>query len=608
MAVDKPAMDTPELLKLDPKTALTVIAGYYNDVSIEPDYVDITPPTVVNGRRTQVLFTPNPYYQGNSGLGRDYIGEYDLTYNRLDYGVYFQDEDIEIEMDLPTDTRTVAQVLGEMKNITFTNDDVEMIIVPTDASEATLSATSRSLRWIGQMTVKIRTVPHLIDVIPSALLNGFYMFDYTISIDDALMDNSVLNGFDQFVPQPYLTFVIEDPALGDVPALVLGHTPIGSYFPETVMASHWVVDDGIPAIVADTALTEEEMLRNAINTLSVVELNPGDYSIRYVQRDVSYGRNTQVRIQGEGTSNLQGTVDLHYNRIGMDVLWPNGLVDVNLSSDSTEAQVRAALLNQHNVNFDPATIVAEDQGGGIWTFTALPESLGYTGTATVQAYEFWDYTPRTRGFWRVPETPYIVYDQSLATSWGPLDTDLPLAETHGRWTAKINAQSTIDFYRGNTFAFTVLLSPFAAKHCDFAFTQTGRFSLVYEVEGQMYLVTGHSDDYTSVSLGSGLRPFINRLTWDIARTTQDIYIFYVRDNSIYYRRQSDNYQVEVSLGITNVLTVLSTNHDALFRLTVHYLTADGEIKNFSTEGGLAGVNNVPEFIGSSYGQDFTHLT
>lgn len=147
-------LDTIGLLHLTPTRALMAIIGVNNGVEIDDDALEISNIRSLGDRLTKVDLQVRKHRNLHSNL--PLVGTTEFTYNRLDIGTFFNGVNIDITLNLPTNTNTLVSVLSNYYGYVFDNTDfVIELIDSTNAHQYRLKASPRSIRWVGELTIDL---------------------------------------------------------------------------------------------------------------------------------------------------------------------------------------------------------------------------------------------------------------------------------------------------------------------------------------------------------------------------------------------------------------------------------------------------------------------
>lgn len=146
------AKDNIEVLGLDPKASVVEAFNQANDTQLKnddallstTDLAEDNAEGVLSVRRKQSVFDQI-----------DYAGRAELTWKRLDLGMFFPIEYLEIPIALPATTLDLLAELERRTGLRINADDVvlEQILNDEVASNYTLKARETSLRWYGEIAI-----------------------------------------------------------------------------------------------------------------------------------------------------------------------------------------------------------------------------------------------------------------------------------------------------------------------------------------------------------------------------------------------------------------------------------------------------------------------
>lgn len=147
-------LDTIGLLQLSPTRALMTIIGANNGVEIEDDALEISNIRSLGGRETKVDLRVRKHRSLYSNL--PLTGGTEFTYNRLDLATFFSGVNLDITLDLPTNTNVLVTVLSKYYGYVFDNTDfVVELIDSSNAHQYRLKASPRSIRWVGELVIDL---------------------------------------------------------------------------------------------------------------------------------------------------------------------------------------------------------------------------------------------------------------------------------------------------------------------------------------------------------------------------------------------------------------------------------------------------------------------
>lgn len=130
------------LLQLTPEAHIVAMFNRATMCSITADDVHISPPVALEGTRTKVTLTPK-----NNRV----IGETDFYYNRVRVPFIFG-EILRFSYELPVTIYGLLGVYSQKTGIIFTSSDFENKVVRAYSEK--LTASSQSLRWVGESVIK----------------------------------------------------------------------------------------------------------------------------------------------------------------------------------------------------------------------------------------------------------------------------------------------------------------------------------------------------------------------------------------------------------------------------------------------------------------------
>lgn len=558
-----PALDTPELLRLDPKVALCVIASYHNEENIVADYVNVTVPTVVTGRRSNVVFTPSAQGQ-QGGLGREYIGTYDLTYNRLDFTEFFSNLDSSVIVDtMPTTSREIANRLGEEYNIVFTEDDIEETPVTESMTTVVLRAPARSLRWVGELTVDVLYYPRLENVVIPRDLPGFDMFDVGSGLEENIIDPA-LDGFVK-------------PDLFD-------------YISPGILAGHWT---SIPTnMVTDTGLSSSEMFLSALKMYSGVQFGLDDFEEMVVSPS-DLGVDVSVDLVAREESFFTGASKVHFNRNDIRLMFYEYGARVINEGEFTPEELAGLLNAEGNIALteEDFTYIEEFSDGEEFRgrIEMAANNLAWKGTLPVHVIPPWDFTPVIENMTIIAGTEYYRLNNHQAVSKGPQDRGVPIDYFNlGTWLLDVtDGLCTLTKPNGATETLTIQDIDLA-DHVDIGFDQNGGLLVVFTVAGniKLYWYNPQAGQIQVDDLGPGTTPYISLSNYNVVLDTPEVLLVYARGGDMRYRRQLDRYDTEYSLDVGNVGAIMNTEFDILDRYIVEYFdTQTSEVRNVTTHSG-----------------------
>jgi len=175
-------------LRLTPKDALNAMLVYENDFK-QPVYgLEPSEPEVVSGVRTKVKLT------GHTPVASDdpypYTGSTEFTYNRLDVQSILDGLLADYRPELPTTTQVLLEELHQITGIVFdVSDFVHETVTRTSSQAFKLKAKIESLRWHGNITIKLADLKQISAIVPASP-------PYTFGTnDDMILDPNVLIGF-----------------------------------------------------------------------------------------------------------------------------------------------------------------------------------------------------------------------------------------------------------------------------------------------------------------------------------------------------------------------------------------------------------------------------
>lgn len=148
-------LTTNEYLKYKPWDALITIINHRYRLSLDTETTELVAFTPKEGTRTDITLRAKRSTSERNLLPQ--MGERTFSYDRLDIGSYFGGDSLTISgVRPPISSYELVQKLSEMYDVVFSPDDFinEIIMDDDELANYTLTASPRSLRWVGSVSIR----------------------------------------------------------------------------------------------------------------------------------------------------------------------------------------------------------------------------------------------------------------------------------------------------------------------------------------------------------------------------------------------------------------------------------------------------------------------
>lgn len=158
-------------------TKLFDLINQANGTSVAPTDFQLSPPTpwAAEGdfRNTEITVTGR--------LDKGYTGAKVFYYRRPDLGLLFKDVDVAVVVPHvgASTVDVIASLSQQFPQLGLTVDDVDLLSIPDDALETTITATEMNLYWSGTCTVRL--VRELIDISTLFTVHTLDGFNYELN-------------------------------------------------------------------------------------------------------------------------------------------------------------------------------------------------------------------------------------------------------------------------------------------------------------------------------------------------------------------------------------------------------------------------------------------
>lgn len=229
--------------------------------------------------------------------GSGYIGDVDVTYNRLDIGLLFKNIALNLDVTSPTTTADLLPKLNSKYGLGLTIDDIEDNAVDMSGSgphSHVIVMKTTSLAYIGQVTTTIGPDPEvgerLDTVILQTNLNGLL---YPNSDTTKAQAREYSWGIDASSISAYLQVRVKDEVIGDDSLAV----ELNKIVPDV-----WVYD----ASAADYNTAGAKVTYAGVNDATDADGNPRD-------TNKAFARIVQFQLSDTLCANMGGILTLGYN-------------------------------------------------------------------------------------------------------------------------------------------------------------------------------------------------------------------------------------------------------------------------------------------------------
>lgn len=160
---------TETLLKQDPKEAIVMMLNLENGTNFCIDDIDVGPPSAGTVKNTKVTLTVRRPAGENDEVNAGF-GSLDFEYNRLDVAHHFNGILGGVDIQTPTSTQVLLNIITDRIGQEFTLDDIVLEDIGRHNSAAySLRAKSESHRWYGSILIRIGDVVDINEVLDSLM-------------------------------------------------------------------------------------------------------------------------------------------------------------------------------------------------------------------------------------------------------------------------------------------------------------------------------------------------------------------------------------------------------------------------------------------------------